>query len=63
MAHPTHVVVASVNAKTEASEVSLTVTHLTPGTQVRLMETANGWVLIGRDGKRLGYVQGSAIAG
>jgi WD40 repeat protein len=60
---PTHVVVAPTDVKNDASDSAVTVTHLAPGTQVRLMETANGWVLIARDGQKLGYVQVSAIAG
>jgi uncharacterized caspase-like protein len=60
---PTHVIVAPVDVKTTASDTGVTVTHLPPGTQVRLIETANGWVLIARDGQKLGYVESNAIAG
>jgi hypothetical protein len=60
---PTHVVVAPTDVKTGASDAGPTDTHLSPGTQVRLMATASGWVLIARDGQKLGYVRGSAIAG
>jgi uncharacterized caspase-like protein len=62
-AKPTHVVVTPVDVKDAASDSALTVVHLAPGSQVRLMETANGWVLISRDGQKLGYVRGNAIAG
>jgi uncharacterized caspase-like protein len=62
-AKPTHVVVSPVDVKSSASESSVIVAHLSPGTQVRLMETANGWTLIARDGQTLGYVPGTAIAG
>jgi WD40 repeat protein/uncharacterized caspase-like protein len=62
-AKPTHVVVAPVDVKDSASEAASTIIHLTPGTQVRLMETTNGWTLIARDGQKLSYVQGNAIAG
>jgi len=58
---PTHVVVTPVDVKSSASDAAVTATHLTPGTQVRLMETANGWTLIARDGQKLGYVRGNAI--
>jgi hypothetical protein len=34
---------------------------LTAGTQVRLMESAGGWVLVARDSKKLGYVDAKAI--
>jgi hypothetical protein len=36
--------------------------QLSPGQQVVLVETANGWVLIARDGKKLGYVEEKALA-
>ena len=62
-ARPTHVVVTPVDVKEGASEAASTVIRLTPGVQVQLMETASGWVLIARDGQKLGYVQGNAIAG
>jgi uncharacterized caspase-like protein len=62
-AKPTHVVVAPVDVKASAADTAVTVTHLTPGTQVRLIQTAGGWVLVARDGKQLGYVQSNAIAG
>jgi WD40 repeat protein/uncharacterized caspase-like protein len=60
---PTHVVVTSVDVKHAASDSALTVVRLAPGSQVRLMETANGWVLIARDGQKLGYVQENSIVG
>jgi hypothetical protein len=62
-AKPTHVVVAPVDVKASAADTAVTVTHLTPGTQVRLIQTSGGWVLIARDGQKLGYVQATAIAG
>jgi uncharacterized caspase-like protein len=60
---PTHVVIAPVDVKAAMGETSVTVTQLPPGAQVRLVETMNGWVLIARDGQKLGYVQSSALAG
>jgi hypothetical protein len=36
--------------------------QLVPGAQVVLIETANGWTLIARDGKKLGYVEDKALA-
>ncbi|MGE0285358.1 MAG: caspase family protein [Bradyrhizobium sp.] len=62
-AKPTHVVVAPADVKDAASNTARTVIQLSPGTQVRLMETADGWALIARDGKKVGYVQGNAIVG
>lgn len=62
-AKPTHVVIAPVDVKDSASSTAATVIQLTPGAQVRLIETASGWVLIARDGQKLGYIQDSAIAG
>jgi WD40 repeat protein/uncharacterized caspase-like protein len=60
---PTHVIVAPVDVRATANETANSVAHLTPGTQVRLIETANGWMLIARDGQKLGYVRGNVIAG
>ena len=60
---PTHVVVAPVDVKTGANDMSGTVTHLSAGTQIRLVDTVNGWALIARNGQKLGYVQKSAVAG
>jgi uncharacterized caspase-like protein len=54
---PTHVVITSVTVRQTASDTAPTVLQLTPGTQVRLIETSSGWVLIARDGKQLGYVE------
>lgn len=60
---PTHVVVALVEVRNAANNTAASVLQLKPGTQVRLLETANGWVLIARDGQKLGYVTENAIAG
>jgi WD40 repeat protein len=60
---PTHVVIAPVDVKISASDAAVTVTHLAPGVQVRLLETANGWVLIARDGQKLGYVADKSLLG
>lgn len=54
---PTHVVIAPTAVRPTASSAAPTVIELQPGTQVRLVETASGWVLIARDGKKLGYVE------
>ena len=62
-AKPTHVVVTPVDVKDSTSDAASSVRHLRPGTQVRVLEAAGGWVLIARDGEKLGYVQDNAIAG
>ena len=41
---------------------STTVLQLVPGAQVVLVGTANGWTLIARDGKKLGYVEDRTLA-
>src|SRR5207249_4003918 len=61
-AKPTHVVIAPVAVKAAIGDASATVTQLLPGTQVRLVETTNGWALIAREGQKLGYVQSNALA-
>jgi WD40 repeat protein len=60
---PTHVVIMPVDVRSAANETASTVNHLTSGMQVRLIEATNGWVLIARDGQKIGYVRGSAIVG
>jgi hypothetical protein len=59
---PTHVVIAPVQVRRAASATAPVVTELAPGSQVTLVKTASGWVIIARDGKELGYVQESALA-
>ena len=59
---PTHVVIALTVVRQTASETAPVVVQLTPGTQVRLVQTTEGWVLIARDGKALGYVDAKALA-
>jgi hypothetical protein len=53
---PTHVVIASVDMYAKAEASGAVVTQLPPGTQVRLVETKDGWTLIARDGIALGYI-------
>jgi hypothetical protein len=60
---PTHVVIAATTVRQAASATSNAVSELSPGVQVRLMETSGGWVLVAREGRRLGYVDSKAIAG
>lgn len=60
--NPTHVVIAPVSVRRTASGTAALVVNLAPGTQVRLIGTAGGWVLIAREGKKLGYVEAKALA-
>lgn len=61
-AKPTHVVIAPAQVRQTASETAPLIIQLTAGTQVRLIKSAGSWVLVARDGKRLGYVEAKAIA-
>jgi WD40 repeat protein len=58
---PTHVIVVPATVREAAGAAAAAIDHLAPGTQVRLIETANGWVLIARDGKKLGYIEEKAL--
>ena len=60
---PTHVVIAPADVFAQAGGSGPVVTRLTPGTQVRLVETKDGWTLIAREGKAIGYVEPKALAG
>ena len=53
---------AQVAVKAAAGDAAVTVTQLPPGTQVRIIEISSGWAFIARDGQKLVYVQGSALA-
>jgi uncharacterized caspase-like protein len=59
---PTHVVTTSTAVREAASGGAAVVIELTPGMQVTLVETDGGWVLVAREGKRLGYVEQKALA-
>jgi uncharacterized caspase-like protein len=59
---PTHVLIAPAQVRQAANDNAPTLIELPPGTQIRLVETANGWILVARDGKRLGYVREDAKA-
>jgi uncharacterized protein YgiM (DUF1202 family) len=60
---PTHVVIAATTVRQAANASSSAVTELKPGTQVRLMETSGGWLLVAREGKRLGYIEAKTVLG
>jgi hypothetical protein len=61
-AKPTHVVIAPTEARPSPSFSASVTLHLSAGTQVVLMQASGGWVLIARDGKRLGYVEEKMLA-
>jgi hypothetical protein len=61
-AKPTHVVVTTARVREAPKGDASVVTELTAGTQVQLVETAEGWVLIARDGKKLGYLEVKELA-
>jgi len=59
---PTHVVIAPATVRQSANESAAVIIELSAGTQVRLIESAGGWVLVAREGKRLGYLDGKMVA-
>jgi WD40 repeat protein len=60
---PTHVVIASAVVHPAGSESAPVLVELTPGTQVRVIESSGDWVIVAREGKKLGYVQAKTLAG
>ena len=60
---PTNVVIAPAAVFAEADGSGAVVTRLCLGTQVRIVETKDGWTLIARAGKAIGYVEPKALAG
>jgi uncharacterized caspase-like protein len=59
---PTHVVIANTVVHQSAAADAPLVLELPAGSQVRLVETSEGWVLIAREGKPLGYVAAENLA-
>ncbi len=59
---PTHVVIEKAPVRQTADGLGQPSNELPAGTQVRLVEISNGWVLVARDGKRLGYIEAKALA-
>src|SRR5690606_29864634 len=54
----THGVMAAASVHGEAGGGGAILAGLPPGARVRLIEeTASGWTLVARDGRRLGYVE------
>nr|WP_319383290.1 SH3 domain-containing protein [uncultured Roseibium sp.] len=59
---PTHVVIQPTNILAEAVNEATVVMELKPGAAVRLISSEDGWSLIARDGKELGFVVSEAIS-
>lgn len=58
---PSHIVVKPAGIFVEPGEAGTVLQTLKPGTAVTLIKTEQGWSLIARDGKRLGYVSTSDL--
>jgi hypothetical protein len=61
-AEPTHVVIVPSQVHEIPSPGSPAIATLAPGTQVRAVSFADGFTLVGRDGKLLGYVEDGKLA-
>lgn len=59
---PTHVVVKSSGLFSEAAGEGTEIRKLNPGTLVTLVETTDGWALVAKDGKTLGFVPDGSLA-
>lgn len=59
---PTHVVIRPSDLFAEAGGTGAVSEHLKPGTALTLVRTANGWTLVARDGKQIGFVQAANLA-
>jgi uncharacterized caspase-like protein len=59
---PTHVVIRAVLAREKASSEAPGSRQFEPGTQVRAVEFFGGWVLVAREGQKVGYVPADALA-
>lgn len=62
LARPTHVVIAPAEVYSDFADTSVKVEALVPGTMVTLVKTEQGWVLVAREGKVIGYVADSKLA-
>nr|WP_319383288.1 caspase family protein [uncultured Roseibium sp.] len=58
---PTHVVIQPTNILAEAVNEATVVMELKPGAAVRLISSEDGWSLIARDGKELGYLAATSL--
>ena len=59
---PTHVVIAPAEVRESGGSGARVTERLAAGTQVVVIELAGGWVLVARDGRKLGYVEEKALA-
>jgi WD40 repeat protein/uncharacterized caspase-like protein len=59
---PTHVVIRAVLAREKASSEAPGSRQFEPGTQVRVLEFFGSWVLVAREGQKVGYVPADALA-
>ncbi len=58
----THVVIMPADLFAEAGGGGATLRQLKPGAQVTLVRTQQGWTLVAKDGRMLGYLAESALA-
>jgi WD40 repeat protein len=58
---PTHVVITPADVYARAGAPGDATTRLVPGTLVTLVRSEQGWVLVAKDGKPLGYVAQNAL--
>jgi WD40 repeat protein/uncharacterized caspase-like protein len=58
---PTHVVIMPTTVRQTAAATGAAVSELPAGSQVTLMQTEGQWVIVARDGKRIGYVEGKSL--
>lgn len=61
-AKPTHVVILSSPIRQSAAMTAAATGELEAGTQVTLVETQDGWAIVAREGRRLGYVEERSLA-
>jgi uncharacterized caspase-like protein len=59
---PTHVVITPTTVRQTAAAAGAAVTELQVGTLVTLVQVDGQWVIIARDGKRVGYVEERVLA-
>ncbi|MGH6826257.1 caspase family protein [Methyloceanibacter sp.] len=59
---PTHVVIVPADVFATAGGEGSAVSKLAPGSLVALVRTEQGWVLVAKDGKSLGYVANTSLA-
>jgi hypothetical protein len=58
----THVIIVPTAVREAPDANGAVVTQLVPGAQVTLVDSANGWAAVARDGSKLGYVPDKGLA-